>query len=98
LGWVVGRDLQIDYRWGVVSFEMAQRLGGELLSLSPDVVLSVGSPGVKALQQATTTMPIIFIFVAEPVAIDSVGYLSYFEGDLDFGGIIFRNLNERASR
>jgi len=32
LGWVVGRNLQIDYRWGVVSFEMAQRLGGELLS------------------------------------------------------------------
>ena len=55
LGWVVGHNLQIDYRWGVVSFEMAQRLGGELLSLSPDVVLSVGSPGVRALQQATTT-------------------------------------------
>jgi hypothetical protein len=35
LGWVVGRNLQIDYRWGVVSPEMAQRLGGELLSLSP---------------------------------------------------------------
>ena len=67
LGWVVGRNLQIDYRWGVVSFEMAQRLGGELLSQSPDVVLSVGSPGVKALQQATTTAPIVFIFVAEPV-------------------------------
>ena len=67
LGWVVGRNLQIDYRWGVVSFEMAQRLGGELLSLSPDVVLSVGSPGVKALQQATTSVPIVFIFVAEPV-------------------------------
>lgn len=67
LGWVVGRNLQIDYRWGVVSFEMAQRLGEELLSLSPDVVLSVGSPGVKALQQATTSVPIVFIFVAEPV-------------------------------
>src|SRR6516162_8957181 len=45
----------------------AQRLGGELSSLSPDLILSVGSPGVKALQQATTTVPIIFIFVAEPV-------------------------------
>jgi putative tryptophan/tyrosine transport system substrate-binding protein len=67
LGWVVGRNLQIDYRWGVVSPEMARLLGGELLSLSPDVILSVGSPGVKALQQATTTVPIVFIFVAEPV-------------------------------
>jgi putative tryptophan/tyrosine transport system substrate-binding protein len=67
LGWVVGRNLQIDYRWGVVSPEMAQRLGGELLSLSPDLIMSVGSPGVKALQQATTTVPIVFMFVAEPV-------------------------------
>jgi putative tryptophan/tyrosine transport system substrate-binding protein len=67
LGWVVGRNLQIDYRWGVVSPEMAQRLGGELLSLSPDLIMSVGSPGVKALQQATTTVPIVFMFVTEPV-------------------------------
>jgi hypothetical protein len=51
---------------------------------------------VKALQQATTTVPIIFIFVAEPVVIVSVGYLSYFEGDLDFGGIILA-LGGRAS-
>jgi hypothetical protein len=43
LEWVVGRDLEIDYRWGGVSFEMAQRLGGEVLSLSPGVVLSVGA-------------------------------------------------------
>ena len=50
LGWVVDRNLQIDYRWGVLSVEMAQRLGGGLLSLSTDVILSAGSPGVKALQ------------------------------------------------
>jgi putative tryptophan/tyrosine transport system substrate-binding protein len=60
LGWVVGRNLAIDYRWGVTSFEMGQRFGGELLSLLPDVILSVGSPGVKALQQATKTMPVVF--------------------------------------
>ena len=67
LGWVVGRNLQIDYRWGVVSPEMAQRLGGELLNLSPDLIMSVGTPGVKALQQATTSVPIVFMFVTEPV-------------------------------
>jgi putative tryptophan/tyrosine transport system substrate-binding protein len=67
LGWVVGRNLAIDYRWGVFSFEMAQQLGAELLSLSPDVIFCAGSPGVKALQQATRTVPIVFINVAEPV-------------------------------
>ena len=67
LGWVVGRNLAIDYRSGVVSFEMAQQLGAELLRLSPDVIFCAGSPGVKALQQATRTVPIVFINVAEPV-------------------------------
>jgi putative tryptophan/tyrosine transport system substrate-binding protein len=67
LGWVVGRNLTIDYRSGVTSVEMAQQFGTELLSLLPDVVFCVGSPGVKALQQATKTVPIVFIQVAEPV-------------------------------
>ncbi len=67
LGWVIGRNVAIDYRWGVTSFEMAQQLGAELLNLSPDVILCAGSPGVKALQQMTKTVPIVFILVAEPV-------------------------------
>ena len=57
----------IDYRWGITTPELAQRLGGELLSLSPDVILCAGSPGVKALKQATGKVPIVFVLVAEPV-------------------------------
>ena len=68
LGWVVGRNLQLDHRWGVVSPETAQRVAAELLSLKPDAILCSGSPGVKALQQATSTVPVVFISVAEPVA------------------------------
>jgi putative tryptophan/tyrosine transport system substrate-binding protein len=67
LGWVIGRNLAIDYRWGVTKFEIGQLLGKELLSLSPDAILSVGTPSVKALQQATKTVPIVFVFVAEPI-------------------------------
>src|SRR5882724_8156989 len=66
LGWVVGRNAAIDYRFGVNSLEMAQQFGAELLRLAPDVILCIGSPGVKALQQATTTVPIVFIQVAKP--------------------------------
>jgi putative tryptophan/tyrosine transport system substrate-binding protein len=66
-GWIVGRNLQIDYRWGVTTPELAQRLGGELLSLSPDVILCAGTPGVKSLKQATSKVPIVFVLVAEPV-------------------------------
>jgi putative ABC transport system substrate-binding protein len=66
-GWTVGRNLQIDYRWGVTTPELAQRLGGELLSLFPDVILCAGTPAVKALKQATGKVPIVFVLVAEPV-------------------------------
>jgi putative ABC transport system substrate-binding protein len=66
-GWIVGHNLQIDYRWGVNTPELAQRLGGELLILSPDVILNAGTPGVKSLKQATSKVPIVFVLVAEPV-------------------------------
>jgi putative tryptophan/tyrosine transport system substrate-binding protein len=66
-GWTVGRNLQIDYRWGVTTPELAQRLSGELLSLSPDAILCSGSPAVRALKQATVKVPIVFVLVAEPV-------------------------------
>jgi len=82
LGWVVGRNLQIDYRFGVTSFEMAKQLGAELLNLSPNVILCAGSPGVKTLQQATSTVPIIFILVAEPVDQGFVQSLSHPGGNI----------------
>ena len=67
LGWVVGRNLQIDYRWGAINDEVARRLGAELLSLNPDVILSGATPATKALQLATQTVPIVFVLIAEPV-------------------------------
>ena len=76
-GWIVGRNLQIDYRWGVTSVEIAQRSGAELLSLAPDVILCSGSPAVQALQKATNSVPIVFVLVAEPVAqgfVQSLGH------------------------
>jgi putative tryptophan/tyrosine transport system substrate-binding protein len=68
MGWSVGRNLAIDYRGGVFDLERARRAAAELVSLSPDVILCAASPAVKALQEATRTMPIVFVAVAEPVA------------------------------
>jgi putative tryptophan/tyrosine transport system substrate-binding protein len=82
LGWSVGRNLQLDIRYGMVSVETGKQLGGELLALSPDVILCAGSPGVKALQQATSTVPIVFILVAEPVDQGFVQSLSHPGGNI----------------
>ena len=68
LGWVVGRNLAIDYRWGAFDVERASRAGTELLGMKPDVILCGGSPAVQALQQTNRVVPVVFVLVAEPVA------------------------------
>src|SRR5262249_13756257 len=61
LGWTVGRNVQIDYRWGAGDAERIRKFAAELVALAPDVILSTGSPSVAALQQATRTVPIVFV-------------------------------------
>ena len=68
MGWSVGRNLAIEYRWGIFDLVRARRAGVEVVSLSPDVILCAASPAVQALQEITRTVPIVFVAVAEPVA------------------------------
>jgi putative tryptophan/tyrosine transport system substrate-binding protein len=68
LGWTVGRNVQIDYRWGAGDADRIRKLAAELVELAPDVILSAGSPSVAALQQATRTVPIVFVGVVDPVS------------------------------
>jgi putative ABC transport system substrate-binding protein len=68
LGWTVGRNLAIDYRWGVSSPERARAATTELLSLAPDLILANAVAAVRGAQQATRTVPIVFTGVSEPVA------------------------------
>jgi putative tryptophan/tyrosine transport system substrate-binding protein len=68
LGWTVGRNLAIDYRWGVNEFgEKANLAVAQILRITPDVILANGGPALVAAQQATHTVPIIFTSVSEPV-------------------------------
>jgi putative tryptophan/tyrosine transport system substrate-binding protein len=68
LGWTVGRNLAIDYRWGVSDVEQARATASELLSLAPDLILTNAISAVRGAQQATRTVPIVFTGVSEPVA------------------------------
>jgi putative tryptophan/tyrosine transport system substrate-binding protein len=82
LGWIVGRNLRIDYRWGVVDDEGSRTAVAELLRLAPEVVLANGSPAVAAAQQATRTVPIVFVNVVEPVAQGFVQSLAQPSGNI----------------
>jgi putative ABC transport system substrate-binding protein len=67
LGWAVGSNLAIDYRWNLFDVERARLAGAEILNLGPDVILCGGTPSALAMQQATRTVPIVFAFVTDPV-------------------------------
>jgi len=68
LGWTVGRNLRIDYRWAGGDVERARKYAAELVALAPDVILGAGGAiGVAPLQRATNTIPIVFVEVTDAV-------------------------------
>jgi putative ABC transport system substrate-binding protein len=67
LGWDVGRDLKIENRQVGGDIDRLRRYATELVALTPDVIVSIGSVSVGALQQATRTIPIVFVNVPDPV-------------------------------
>jgi ABC-type uncharacterized transport system substrate-binding protein len=67
LGWSVGRNLQIDYRWGSANVERIRQFAKELVSLKPDVILAGSTPVTAALQRETVGIPIVFVVVSDPV-------------------------------
>jgi putative tryptophan/tyrosine transport system substrate-binding protein len=67
LGWVEGRNLQMEIRWAGGSVEEARRHAKELVALQSDVILSDSTPQTAALQLATRSIPIVFVLVADPI-------------------------------
>jgi putative ABC transport system substrate-binding protein len=68
LGWSIGRNLAIDYHWGVVDAARARIASAAVLGQMPDAVTSAGTPATLALRQATDKVPVVFAAVTEPVA------------------------------
>src|SRR5215472_10246928 len=67
LGWTVGGNLQIDYRWTGGNAARLRQYAAELVALTPDVILAAGGSHVGPLQQLTHTIPIVFVQVADAV-------------------------------
>jgi putative tryptophan/tyrosine transport system substrate-binding protein len=67
LGWNDGHNVRIDIRWAAENADDTRKYAAELVALTPDVILATGSATVAALQQATRTVPIVFVQIADPV-------------------------------
>ena len=73
-GWIVGRNLQIDFRWAAARGDPRKQIA-EMIALAPEVILATGSAVVGPLQ-VTRTIPIVFVNVIDPVGAGFVESLS----------------------
>jgi ABC-type uncharacterized transport system substrate-binding protein len=76
LGWTVGRNVRIDYRWGAGDGDRIRSYAAELIALAPDVILATGSATLGPLLQATRAVPIVFVHVPDPVGAGFVDSLA----------------------
>jgi putative ABC transport system substrate-binding protein len=65
--WQEGRNLRIDIRWGEADAGRIKAYAAELVGLAPDVLLATSSPTARELKQATSTIPIVFAGVSDPI-------------------------------
>lgn len=76
LGWVNGRTIAIDYRWGGGDVAKYRIFAKELVDLRPDALLVAGTPAVAPALEATHSIPIVFTLVGDPVGSGFVESLS----------------------
>lgn len=67
-GWEEGRNVHYDVRWGAGDAARTRDYANELVALNPDLILATNTPTARALKQASSTLPIIFTGLADPVA------------------------------
>jgi putative tryptophan/tyrosine transport system substrate-binding protein len=73
LGWVDGRNVQMDVRWARGDVRRMQTFAKELVELQPDGILASTTPVTAALQREARTLPIVFVVVVDPVGSGFVG-------------------------
>jgi putative ABC transport system substrate-binding protein len=106
LGWSIGGNLRIDYRWAVSNEEQARSAAAELLELTPDVISANSTVHLRAVQLATRTVPIVFTTIIEPVGQGFVASLAHPGGnttgfsylEVSIGGKWMNLLKEIAPR
>jgi putative tryptophan/tyrosine transport system substrate-binding protein len=82
LGWAEGRNLKIELRWTGGDIGRVSDYAAELVRIAPDLILAQGTPNVAALKQATTSIPIVFAVVNDPVAQGFIASMAHPGGNI----------------
>jgi putative ABC transport system substrate-binding protein len=76
LGWTVGRNIQLDWRWYTGNDERMRKDAEELVALAPDVIVAMGGLVLTPLRQTGSTIPIVFTSTNDPVGAGHVASLA----------------------
>ena len=82
LGWAAGRNVRIDYRWGGAEPERIRTCAIELVGLKPDVILAVTAQALQPLQQVTSSIPIVFTQMGDPIGSGFVTSMAHPGGNI----------------
>lgn len=67
LGWIEGQNVLVDIRWSAGDAALARIYAAQLIGLTPDVILASSTTNLTAIQQGTSTVPVVFVQVSDPV-------------------------------
>jgi len=67
LGWIEGQNVRVDVRWSAGDAALARIYAAQLIGLTPDVILASSTTNLTAIQQGTSTVPVVFVQVSDPV-------------------------------
>ena len=82
LGWTDGRNIQIETRFGGADTGRIRAHAAELVALAPDVIVTHTTPVIRALRQATSSIPIVVAAVNDPVEQGFVSSLAHPGGNI----------------
>jgi ABC-type uncharacterized transport system substrate-binding protein len=82
LGWMEGRNLRIDYRWGAGNPGRIHNLVSEAIGSAPEVIFTAGTAVLQEVVPATKSIPVVFVLVSDPVALGFVESLAHPGGNV----------------
>jgi putative ABC transport system substrate-binding protein len=95
LGWIDGTNIAIEYRWADGDLTRHTALAAELVRLPVALIVTAGTRAVRALQSATTTIPIVAAIMPDPVALGFVASLARPGGNLTGLANLFEDLTPK---
>jgi putative ABC transport system substrate-binding protein len=81
-GWREGQNIQLDYRWTAGDLERTRRFAREIVDLKPDLIVVHSTPAVNALRELTTTTPMVFALIADPLGSGFAASLAHPGGNM----------------